>query len=108
MQRALVLVQVLDEFRDAALVIKLVRFFLFLALIPDEYSDAFIEERLFPKALGKFFETVDRSLENTRVGSEGDLRPSLRRFSRLLERCYGETSLVLLLKSFAVTPDLEL
>ena len=50
-QRALVLVEVLDEFGDAAFVVKLVRLFGFFALVLDENANALVEKRLFAKTL---------------------------------------------------------
>ena len=56
-KRDLVLVQMFDEFGNAALVIELVRTLRFLALVLDRDPDSFVEKCLFAKSLGQLVET---------------------------------------------------
>ena len=60
-KRRLVLVQVLDELRDSALVIKLVRTLRLLTLVFDRDADSLVEKRLFAKSLGELVETESAS-----------------------------------------------
>src|SRR5947208_3530933 len=98
----------LYEFRDPAFVIKLVRFFGLLALVFYEDTDTLVEKRLFSKSFRKFLETVHACLENIGIGSECDLRATLRCLTGLLQRSDWEAHFVLLFECFSITPDLEL
>jgi len=50
-QDRLVLVEVLDEFGDAAAIVELVRLLRLFALVVDRDADTFIEKSLFAQAL---------------------------------------------------------
>ena len=79
-QRRLVLVQVLDERDDAALVAELV--LLLGALVGDGDEDAGVEERQLAQTLRKRLEVHLRDGEDRRVGFERDARAALRASSR--------------------------
>ncbi len=85
-KRALVLVEMLYEFGNAALVVKLVRLFFFLAFVFDKDADALVQKRLFAKPLRQFFKTVNGRLENARIRPKCDLCAAFGRRSGLLER----------------------
>ena len=51
MQDGLVLVQVLDELGDAALVVEFVRTLGLLALVADGYAHTFVQESFFAQSL---------------------------------------------------------
>ena len=85
MQRRLVLVQMLDELGDAALVVKLVRALRLFAFILDRDANAFVQKGLFAQALGKFVKTKNGVIKNLRVRLEGDLRAALPRLAGLLQ-----------------------
>ena len=84
MQRALVLVEMLDELGDAALVIELVRLFWLFAFVLDRDADALVEKGLLAQPLGKFVKTELVVVENLRVRLEGDLCAALSRLAGLL------------------------
>ncbi len=73
----LVLIQVLDERVDAALVQELVA--LAVALVVDRDRDAGVEERQLAQALRQRVEAELDGLEDLRVGLEGDLGAALLR-----------------------------
>ena len=68
----LVLVQVLHERDDAAVVVEIV--VLPVALVVERDDDAAVQEGQFAQALRQRVEAVDGGLEDLRVGLEGDLR----------------------------------
>ena len=102
----LVLVQILDEGHDAALVEELVR--LAVALVVDGDRDAAVEECQLAEAGGQRVEAVLRRLENLRVGPERDLCAALLRRAGHLEIGRRHAALVGLLVDLAVAPDFQL
>ena len=104
--RRLVLVQILDEGDDAALVEELVR--LAVALVVDRDRDAAVEEGQLAQARRQRVEAVFGGLEDLRVGLEGDLGAALLGRARDLEVARRHAALVGLLVDLAVAPDLEL
>ena len=101
----LVLVQVLDEGRDAAVVLELV--LLAVALVVNRDEDAGVEERQFAQALRQRVEAVLDRFENLRVRPERHLRAATLRRSRHFEIGERMAALVTLLVDLAVPPDLE-
>ena len=84
----LVLVQVLDERDDAALVVELVA--LAVALVVERDDDAAVQERELAQALRERVEAELGGLEDLRVGLERDLRAAaLRRAGRPRARRSG-------------------
>ena len=65
-QRTAVFVQMLDEFGDAAFVIKLVRFFRVFAFVFDIDANAFVQKCFFAQTFRQFFKTVNRSFQKSR------------------------------------------
>ena len=68
----------LDEFGDAAAVVKLVRFGRFHALVGQRYGEALVEERQFTEALRQRVEVELRRVHDGVVGLERDLGTGLR------------------------------
>jgi hypothetical protein len=68
----LVLVQVLDERDDAAVVLEFVA--LAVALVVDRDDDAAVEKGEFAQPLGERVETVFRRFEDLQIGAESHLR----------------------------------
>ena len=85
MERIFVLVQMLDELGNPALVVKLVRAFLFVALVADGDANAFIEKSLFAQTLRELVKAELCGIENFRVRLESNFRSALARLSRLLK-----------------------
>src|SRR4030095_400764 len=106
-ERSLVLVQVLDEFGDAPLVIKLVRTLRLLTLVLNRYADTLVEKSLFAQTFRKLVETARGFSEDLCVRLESDLGSAFASLSRLLEWSYRYTSNVFLLISLSVAPDLQ-
>ena len=101
----LVLVQVLDEGDDPALVEELVR--LAVALVVERDRHAAVQEGELAQPLGERVEAVLRRLEDLRVGLERDLRAALLRGPGDLEVGHRRAALVALLVDLAVAPDLQ-
>ena len=106
MQRLLRLVQVLDEVRDAALVLEL-RPAALPALVDQLDPQAAGEEGGLTEALGEDVEVEFDLLEDLGVGPEGDGRPGGLHGPALLEPAERLASLVALRPDCAVTPDLQ-
>ena len=106
-KRALVLVQMFDEFRNAALVVELVRTLRLFALVFDRDANAFVEKGLLAQALGQFVETKLGVVENLRVRLERDLGSALPRLSGLLQARNWNAANILLFVSLTVSPDLQ-
>ena len=73
-QHVLVFVEVLDEFGDAAVVMKLALFV--AALILEADGQSFIQERHFAQALGQGIEVEFDGLKDLPVRQESNLRAS--------------------------------
>ena len=86
-ERRLVLVQVLDELDDAALVEERVR--AAVALVLDDDLQAPIQERQLAQAIAQRVEREDRVLEDRRVRLEADDRAGLLGGSGRVERAVG-------------------
>ena len=104
---ALVLVQVLDERDDAAVVVEAMALAGF-ALIVERDRDAGVQERQLAQAAGERVEAEFDELEDLRVGLERDLRAAA--FGRAGDRQVGKrlAALVTLLVRVVVAPDLEI
>ena len=102
----LVLVQVLDERDDAAVVVEAV--VLAVALVVERDSDAGVEERELAQALRQRVEAEVRRLEDLRVGLEGDLGAALLGGAGDDEIGERLAALVDLLVDLFVAPDLEI
>ena len=101
----LVLVEVLDELDDAALVLELVGFV--DPLVGDRDPDAAVEEGQLPHPLGQDLEIELGRLEDLVVGPERDLGPGLLGLADLLELGQRDAALVALGVDPAVALDLE-
>ena len=84
-EHVLVLVKVLDEFGDAALVKELVLLLGVGALVDDGDLDPLVEERLLAQPLGEFVEAEIGGREDLDVRFERDLGPGLCRLAGLLQ-----------------------
>ena len=104
----LILIKVLDEFRNAALVIKLMRTLRFLALVFDRYPNALIETRFFAQPLRELVKTKCAFSKDLRIGFECDLGSAFTGLSGLLERRYRNASGVFLFISFSIAPNLKM
>ena len=105
MEDALVLVQMLDELGDAALVEELVR--LLGPLVGDRDVDAFVQEGLFAQPLGQLVEAELGHVEDLVVRLERDLGAVLLGVAGLLRAATPECLDVFQLVDLAVAPDLE-
>ena len=103
--RGLVLVQVLDERDDAAVVLELVA--LGLALVVQRDENAGVQERELAQALRQRVEAEFDGLEDLRVGPERDLRAALLRRAGDLQIGLRLAPRVFLLVDLAVAPDFE-
>ena len=106
-KRRLVLVEMFDEFRNPALVVKLVRALGLLTLVFDRDPDSFVEERLFAKPLRELVEAECRLCEDLLIGLKSNLRAPFPSFSGLLQWGDRNPTRILLLIRFSITPDLE-
>src|SRR5258708_3810734 len=97
-----------DKLRYSAFVIEFVRALHLLALVFDGDSNPFVEKGLLAKPLRQLIKAELGGLKDTTVRLEGDLGPTLPRFSRLFQFGDRYAALVLLLVGQAVSPDLEL
>ena len=102
----LVLVQVLDERNNAAVVLELVA--LAVALIVDGDEDPAVQERQLAQALGKHVEAVFDRLEDPDVGPEGDLGAAALRGPGDHQVGRWGAALIALLIDLTVPPDLEI
>src|SRR5262249_5421524 len=102
-----VLVQVLDEFGDAAFVEELVLFLGVGAFVNDGDLDPFVEERFLGQRFGEFVETEVGGREDFGVGFECDLGADLGRLAGLLQIGGFDPFLVLLLVNPAVAANLH-
>ena len=84
-EHVLVLVKVLDEFGDAALVKELVLLLGVGALVDDGDLDPLVEERLLAQPLREFVEAEVGGREDFDVRFERDLGPGLCRLAGLLQ-----------------------
>src|SRR4030095_3243461 len=84
-EHAAALVQVLDEFSDAATVVKLVRLLSLFTLILDRDANAFVEKSFFAQALRKFFKTEFSRVEDFGVRLESNLCAALTSLAGLLQ-----------------------
>ena len=108
-ERLLVLVEVLDERADAAVVPEQVLFLaLRVALVEDVDRDAGVQERELPQALREHVEVVARDGEDLGVGLERDLRAGLGRLADLADRLERDAPGVVLLEDLAFPLDLDL
>ena len=103
---ALVLVQVLDERDDAAVVVEAMALAGF-ALVVQRDRDAGVQERELAQALGERVEAEFGDLEDLRVGLERDLRAAALRRAGDGEVDQRLAALVALLVGLLVAPDLE-
>src|SRR6185503_2648150 len=103
--RRLVLVQVVDERNDAALVVELVR--LPIALVVEGDDDAAVQERELAQALREDVEAEDGGLEHLGVGFERDLGAALLGRAGDVERRGRHAALIRLLVDLPVAPDFE-
>jgi len=101
----LVLVQVLDERDDAAVVLELMALGLTLVVQRDE--NAGVQERELAQPLRQGVEAEVGGLEDFSIGTEGDLRAALLRGPRDLEIAGGLAALIFLLVHLAVAPDFQ-
>src|SRR5688572_801532 len=101
-----VLVQVLDERHDAAVVLELVA--LAVALVVERDHDAAVQEREFPQSLRQRVEAVLGGLEDLGVGPERDLGAATLSCAGDLQIGQWCSALVALLIDVAVAPDLEI
>ena len=101
----LVLVQVLDERHDAAVVLELVA--LAVALVVDGDEDAAVQERQLAQPLRQRVEAVFDGLEDLRIGPERDLRAAPLRRAGDFQVGERGAALVALLVDLPVAPDLE-
>src|SRR5204862_8257838 len=104
--RRLVLVEVLDELDDAALVEEGVA--PPVALVLDDDLEAPVEERQLAQAVRERVEGERRLLEDRGVGLEADDRPGLLRGAGRGERRLRHAALVPLRPLLALAPDLDL
>src|SRR6266511_680657 len=102
----LVLVQVLDEFGDAALVNELVLLLGVGAFVDDGDPDPLVEERLLAQPFGEFIEAEIGGREDFGVGFERNLGSGLGRLAGLLQIGGFYPLPVLLLVDPAVAADL--
>ena len=102
---ALVLVQVLDERDDAAVVLELVA--LRFALVVERDENARVEKRQLAETLSERVEAELDGLEDVLVGTERDLGAALLRRPGCLDVGLRLPAMVLLLEDLPVAPDLE-
>src|SRR5688500_14919026 len=102
---ALVLVQMLDERDDAAVVLELVA--LRLALIVERDENAGVQKRELAKTLRERIEAELDGLENFFVWRKSNLRSALLRRARDVEIGLRLSACVFLLEHLPVAPDLE-
>ncbi len=104
-QDAFAAIQVLDEFGDAAGESELG--FFIRALVLERDFQALVQESQFAQALRKRVVAVGDSVEDRRIGVEGDLRAGFFRFAGSLQLRCGHALLVRLFPDFAFAPDLQ-
>src|SRR2546423_13067095 len=97
----------LDELRDSAFVVELVRAFRLLALVAYGYTNAFVEKGFFPEPLGEFVEAELGRVENLCVRFEGNLRAAFSCLPGLFQLYDRDSALVLLLVGLPVAPDFQ-
>jgi len=105
-QRVLVLVQVVDEVDDPALVVEAVAL-AGAALVDQVDPQAAGQERGLPQPLGQRFVVEADLFEDLGVGRERDRSPGVLRRLAPLELVLGLAALVLLRPDVAVAVDLE-
>src|SRR5262249_51479680 len=105
-ERGLVLVQVLDELDDPALVEE--RVTPRVALVLDDDLEAAIQERQLAQTIAECVERERRLLEDRGRGLESDDRAGLLRRARWGQRTSRHAVLVALGPLLPITPDLEL
>ena len=103
---ALVLVQVLDERHDAAVVVETV-VLAAIAVILERDNEASIQKRQFAQALGECVEAVFGDLENLRVWLERDLRAAALRGAGHHQVVHRLAAFVTLLVGLVVAPDFQ-
>ena len=101
----LVLVQVLDERDDAAVVLELVA--LRLALVVERDENAGVQKRQLAQPLRQRVEAEFDRFENLGIGPERDFRAALLRRAGDLQIALRLAARVFLLEHLAVAPDLE-
>src|SRR5690606_1500051 len=79
-----------------------------IALVVDGDEDAAVQKGKLAQPLGERVEAVLRRFEDLRIGPEGDLRTTLLRSARDLQRTCRHAALVALLIDLTVAPDLEI
>ena len=104
-RRGAVLIQILDERVDAALVEEVVR--LAVALVFDGDGDATVQEGELAQALRQRVEAVFGGLENLRIGREGDLGAALLGRAGDFQRLDRIAAVIALLVDLAVAPDFQ-
>src|SRR2546425_7957668 len=77
MQDVLVLIQMLDELRDAATIIKFVRLLRLFTLVLDRDPNSFVQKSFLAQSLRQFVETELDSVKNLWVRLEGNLGSAL-------------------------------
>src|SRR5205807_7402011 len=108
MQDGLILVQMFDEFGNAAAIIKLVRFLCLFTLVLDRDPNAFVKKSFFAQTLREFIETELNGVKDFCVGPEGNLCSPLFSLASLLERRDRNTALVILFIGEAIAPDFQM
>ena len=101
----LVLVQVLDERDDAAVVLELVA--LAVTLVVERDQNAAVQKRQFTQALGERVEAVVGGLEDLQIGLECDLGAATLRRAGNRQGRHRRAALIRLLVHVAVAPDFE-
>src|SRR5687768_16748414 len=111
MENALVLIEVLNKFGDTAAIVELMRAFGIFPLVANGDANTFIKESFFPQSLGKFVEAEFSVIEDSSVRLESDLcSPFAGLAGGFVSIQLGDRNafFILLLKSLAVAPDLQM
>jgi hypothetical protein len=99
---------VFDEFSDSAFVVKLVRTLRLFSLIFNRDADAFVEKGLLTQSFRELVEAELSVIKNLGIRLESDLGSALAGLTGLLQTGHRDSSNVVLLVSFAVSPNLKM
>ena len=106
-QDGLALVQMPDEFSDAAAIKEVMRFLRLAALIDDGDADAGIQKRFLAQALRQRVEVKFGCREDLCIRSERHLRATAARLAGLLQAALRHATNVFLFVGVAVAPDFD-